>query len=279
MRSRSAAGAAARSVFGPARARHGFDVQWLADGAVRERYGFDAAAAILNRPAAGVDPYRFAMALLRRMERGGVGVFDRTRVEAIEPGARDVRLRMDTGAGIAAKHVVLAAGYATQQWLPKRVAKNRSSYALISDPLDPGPLEAFKTTMAWETARPYLYFRITSDNRLLAGGEDDAVDIPARRDKRVPKKAAKLLDRMHGLLPDAAIVSAFSWAGTFAETSDGLPFFGPHRAMGPRVQYAMAYGGNGITYSMLGAGLLRALVERRPHPLARLFSFARVGAD
>jgi glycine/D-amino acid oxidase-like deaminating enzyme len=84
---------------------------------------------------------------------------------------------------------------------------------------------------------------------------------------------------MHRLFPDAAIVPAFSWAGTFAETADGLPFFGPHASLGPRVHFAMAYGGNGITYSRLGAGLLRARVERRGHPLARLFSFARVGAD
>ena len=38
----------------------------------------------------------------------------------------------------------------------------------------------------------------------------------------------------------------------------------------------MAYGGNGITYSMLGAGLLRAGIERRRHPLARLFGFDRL---
>jgi glycine/D-amino acid oxidase-like deaminating enzyme len=38
----------------------------------------------------------------------------------------------------------------------------------------------------------------------------------------------------------------------------------------------MAYGGNGITYSMVGAGLLRALIERRQHPLAALFSFERL---
>jgi glycine/D-amino acid oxidase-like deaminating enzyme len=38
----------------------------------------------------------------------------------------------------------------------------------------------------------------------------------------------------------------------------------------------MAYGGNGITYSMLGAGLIRALIERRRHRLASLFSFARL---
>ena len=41
--------------------------------------------------------------------------------------------------------------------------------------------------------------------------------------------------------------------------------------------FAMAYGGNGITYSVLGAGLLRALIERRAHPLANaLFSFDRL---
>ncbi len=262
-----------------ARERNGFEVEWLDRDAVRERYGFDAPAAIRNRPAAGVDPYRFALRLLRRVAKSGARVFDRTRIAAIEPRSRDVLLRAADGACIVARHVVLAAGYATQQWLPRKVAKNRSSYAVISDPLDAGVLAAFERTMAWETARPYLYFRITRDRRLLAGGEDDAVDIPARRDRRVPAKAEKLLQRMHRLFPDAAIVPAFSWAGTFAETSDGLPFFGPHASLGPRVQFAMAYGGNGITYSWLGAELLRARVERRGHPLARLFSFARVGAD
>jgi len=43
------------------------------------------------------------------------------------------------------------------------------------------------------------------------------------------------------------------------------------------VLFALAYGGNGITYSMLGAGLMRAQIERRPHPLTALFSFARLG--
>lgn len=261
------------------RRRHGFDVEWLGENDVRERYGFDAPAAILNRPAAGVDPYRFALRLLQRVAKSGGHVFDRTRVAAIEPRSRDVGLRTERGPSIYAKHVVLAAGYATQRWLPEKVAKNRSSYAVISDPLDAGVLDAFESTMAWETARPYLYFRITPDNRLLVGGEDDAIDIPAQRGRRVPKKAAKLLQRMHGMFPGAEIVPAFSWAGTFAETEDGLPFFGPHATLGPRVHYAMAYGGNGITYSALGAGLLRARMERRRHPLARLFSFSRVGAD
>lgn len=262
-----------------ARARHGFDVEWLDGDDVRERYGFDAPAAILNRPAAGVDPYRLTWRLLHGLRRAGAAVFDRTRIEAIEPRARDVVLRTADGMSIVARQVVLAAGYANQQWLPRKVAKNRSSYALISDPLDAGAMQPLRSTMAWETARPYLYFRITTDGRLLVGGEDDAVDIPARRDRRVEAKADRLLRRMRDLFPGVQIAPGFSWAGTFAETEDGLPFFGPHAALGPRVHFAMAYGGNGITYSMLGASLLRALVERRRHPLAKLFSFARVGAD
>ena len=71
------------------------------------------------------------------------------------------------------------------------------------------------------------------------------------------------------------MVPAFAWGGTFAETKDGLPWFGPHPQHGPRVLFAMAYGGNGITYSMLGAGLLRATIERRAHPLKALFGFER----
>ena len=78
------------------------------------------------------------------------------------------------------------------------------------------------------------------------------------------------------MFPQLRLQPAFAWAGTFAETEDGLPFFGPHPQHGPRVHFAMAYGGNGITYAMIGATLLRALIERRKHPLAALFSFGRL---
>ena len=76
-------------------------------------------------------------------------------------------------------------------------------------------------------------------------------DIPVRRDRMVDRKAATLQRKVDRL-------------------------FGRHPQYGPRVLFALAYGGNGITYSMLGAGLLRAQIERSPHPLTGLFSFARL---
>ncbi|MCD9027370.1 FAD-binding oxidoreductase [Luteimonas sp. BDR2-5] len=259
-----------------ARVRHGFDIAWLPHAAVRERFGFDAPAALLSRLGARVDPYRFAYRLLMRLEKRGTAVFDRTTIDAIQATARGVTLETVDGLQLRARHVVLAAGYANQRWLKAGVARNRSSYAFITDPLAPGALGPLADTLVWESARPYLYLRSTGDGRLLVGGEDDGIDVPARRDARVEKKARTLLKKVQGLWPDLALQPAFSWAGTFAETADGLPFFGPHPDSGPRVHFAMAYGGNGITYSMLGAGLLRAGIERKRHPLAALFGFRRL---
>ena len=258
------------------RARHGFDMEWLERGEVRERFGFDAPAAILSSLAARIDPYRMAYRLLARVEKNGGTVHDRTAIKTLDTTPRGVSLRTDSGATIRAKHVVQAAGYANQHWLKQSVAQNRSSYAFITDPIDAEALGPLRDTMMWESARPYLYLRSTGDGRLLVGGEDDAVDIPARRDRRVEKKARILQKKVASLFPGLKIKPAFSWAGTFAETEDGLPFFGPHAQHGKRIHFAMAYGGNGITYSMIGAGLIRALIERRKHPLSALFSFDRI---
>lgn len=257
------------------RLRHGFAVEWLERAALQARTGIRAPGAILSTTAARMDPYRFAIRLLHKLQRAGTAVHDRTCVTRIEPGARSVSLHTDGGARVHARHVVMAAGYASQGWLRRRVARNSSSYAFVSDPLPPDALGPLANLLVWESARPYFYFRSTNDHRLIVGGEDDVIDIPARRDRRVQRKTRKLLTRMQRMFPHLALKPAFLWAGTFAETTDGLPFFGPHPQYGPRVLFAMAYGGNGITYAMVGAQLLRALIERRAHPLRELFGFGR----
>lgn len=258
------------------RKQHGFPVRWLNRAALKDQYQLTAPAAILSLEAARIDPYRLASRLLRRMQRKGARVFDRTQVEAIKASPRSVRLTTESGLSVKAKHAVIASGYEAQCWLRERVAKNLSSYAYITDPLDRAELGWLADTLLWESSRPYIYMRSTGDGRLLVGGEDDDNDIPKRRDCRVDRKAATLQRKIARLFPHLQARPAFAWAGTFAETSDGLPLFGPHPQYGPRVLFALAYGGNGITYSMLGAGLLRAQIECRKHPLTSLFSFARL---
>lgn len=258
------------------RLRHGLQVELLERDELQGRYGIDSPVAILSHQAARIDPYRMAYRVLARLQKRGSRVLDRTRIESIQATSRGVVLRTTEGHTIRAHHLVLAAGYANQKWLKKKVAQNRSSYAFITDPIDDQALGQLKGTMVWESARPYLYMRSTGDGRLLVGGEDDSVDVPSKRDARVEKKARTLSRKVAGLFPHLPLTPAFAWAGTFAETRDGLPFFGAHPQHGQRVHFAMAYGGNGITYSMLGAGLLRASIEKRKHPLRALFGFGRL---
>lgn len=258
------------------RSRHGFAVDWLDAAGVAEEFGFNAPGAILSTPAASMDPYRMSYRLLIRLLARGAQVHDRCRIDEVETSTRRVQLRTADGLRIECKHLVVATGYAAQQWLRQRVARNRSSYAFVTDPLPADALAQLRDTLLWETARPYLYLRATADQRLLVGGEDDAIDLPLRRDAQVDRKAQRLATKVGKLFPQLAMTPTFAWAGTFAETEDGLPFFGPHPQWGPRVHFAMAYGGNGITYSMLGAGLIRAAIERRQHRLAELFSFQRL---
>ena len=257
------------------RKRHGFDVEWLDAARLRERYGFSAAAAGRLTMAAALDPYRLTARLLQRLHRGGSEIYERSGVEAIEAGRRDVRLRTRDGCVVRAARVVVAAGYASQRWLRQRVARNRSSYAFVSEPIAAAALGPLRDTLLWESSRPYLYLRGTRDGRLIVGGEDDALDLPARRDRRVARKACRLLARAQALFPQLPLQPAFCWGGTFAETRDGLPYFGAHPQYGPRVLFALAYGGNGITFSVIGAQLLRALIERRAHPLRTVFGFGR----
>ncbi len=259
------------------RKQHGFPVRWLDRKTLRDEYRLGAPGAILSSVAARVDPYRLASRLLRRMQRQGARVFNRTQVASIAASTGTVQLTTDKGVLITARHAVIASGYEAQGWLRQRVARNASSYAYVSDPVERAELGWLASTLLWESARPYLYLRSTDDGRLLVGGEDDNRDIPARRDRRVESKAETLQRKLSRLFPQLDAKPAFAWAGTFAETSDGLPLFGCHAQYGSRVLFALAYGGNGITYSMLGAGLLRAQIEGRQHPLTRLFAFSRLG--
>ncbi|HEY3520331.1 MAG TPA: FAD-dependent oxidoreductase [Rhodanobacteraceae bacterium] len=256
-----------------ARSASGFDVEWLDGSALSERFGLCAPAAILSRPAAHVDPYRFTHRLLARLCAKGLRVFDRCEVVEWKPDAGALEIRVETGARLRAQRLVVASGYESQAFLPQRVAVDHSSYAFVSEPLQ---LQAeFARCIGWETARPYLYWRSTDDGRLIVGGEDDLIDIPALRDRRIPRKMERLLARLHELMPDLQPEIGFAWAGTFAETENGLPFFGAHPQLDPRVLFAMAYGSNGITYSAIGAHILTDAVRGEPHPLAALFGFGR----
>ncbi len=128
--------------------------------------------------------------------------------------------------------------------------------------------------MIWETARPYFYARRTDDGRALIGGADTEFSTDHARDGLLGRKVEQLVARFKELFAQAELIPEYAWAGTFAETSDGLAYIGqpPGR---PRANFALGYGGNGITFSMIAAKLIADLIAGRPNPDEAVFRFGR----
>jgi hypothetical protein len=128
-----------------------------------------------------------------------------------------VRLKTEEGCTLCAAHLVLATGYESQEFLPRKVALLKSTFAIASEPVSAFP-GWWRRCLLWETARPYLYLRTTPDRRILVGGDDVSFRDGDRRDRLVASKADHLVERFRKLFPQIPLKVDYRWAGTFGET-------------------------------------------------------------
>lgn len=253
---------------------HGFDVALWNRRRLRRECDLPHSAALLSRGAAQLDPYLLTHSLLAGGTARGLQVFDRTTVLSVRHDARTGwRLRTSAGAEVRARKLVLAAGYESQNHLRKAYGQLHSTYALITEPLEE-LLGWPEGRLLWDTASPYTYLRTTHDHRVIIGGADEAFRDPQARDALLPAKTALLLRRLHRWLPRLRATPAYAWTGTFAVTRDSLPYIGASPES-PDTYVALGYGGNGVLFSMLAAGIIRDLHLGRPNADADLFRFDR----
>jgi glycine/D-amino acid oxidase-like deaminating enzyme len=261
-------------------ARHsiGIECEWLDAHAVRERFGCLRPGAILSPLGAQVDPCRLTRGLMAANQRHGVRLYTRTRVTQISEEPQALRLHTASGHEVVAAHVVVCAGYESLDFLPRVVAQVNNTFALVTEPIE-GPDRPARLPLIWESSRPYLYLRGTPDGRLLVGGADLPFKNAVARDALLPRQVRRLADSYRDLFGKELPAVAFAWAGSFAETEDGLPYIGHVPGMSRRLQFALCFGGNGITYSAHAGDIVRAGIEGRSHPLGDVFGFARLGQD
>jgi glycine/D-amino acid oxidase-like deaminating enzyme len=253
----------------------GLHCEWLDEQSLSKRFGCQRPGAILSALGAQVDPFRLARSVFAANVRHGVRVFARTKVTQIEDGADSLRLHTASGHVVTAGHGVICGGYESLDFLPAGFADINNTFALVTEPLMRREwLEALP--LVWESARPYLYLRSTPDGRLLVGGADVPFKNATARDLLLPRQVGKLTEQYQDLFGEGLPPVAYAWAGSFAETRDGLPLIGRVPGMSPRLQFALCYGGNGITYSVHAGDMVRAGIEGRTHELADIFGFERL---
>jgi glycine/D-amino acid oxidase-like deaminating enzyme len=255
------------------RRAHGFAVDLLTADEVRSRFGLRAPAALWSVGQAEVDCYRLTHGLLAAAARAGARIYDRTDVVKVRRIAGRLELRTDGRCRVRAHRVIWAGGYEMTESIGRRATDLTSTWACATEPV--GAFEPWQERcLIWETARPYFYLRTTDDGRVLLGGEDSRYSRRHTRTRLLTAKTDTLLRRFRRMFPKIAVEAAYSWAGVFAETRDGLPCVGAMRG-DPMTWYALGYGGNGITLGVIAADLLLDAWEGRVNEDAQIFRFSR----
>jgi glycine/D-amino acid oxidase-like deaminating enzyme len=256
-----------------ARQKHKFNVELLERNELHRLFSLDAPCAILNYDAAEVNPRKLTLALVRSAQRKGLKVFSHTKVNAYLRQRKECFLTTDDDFQIRAGHVVSATGYESQQFLKQKAVKLVSSYAIASTPGTKFP-KSCERPVIWESARPYLYARTTVDSRIVAGGEDVNFVNETKRDRLLPSKTRTLERKVRKMFPHISWKVATAWTGTFGESKDGLPYIGPRKDF-PGAQFALGYGGNGITFAAIASLIIPNLISGAKNPDAKIFRFGR----
>lgn len=223
--------------------KHGFPV---------EKNSFNDHLALITDEDAEINPLKFVQALLTEAQQNGAHLFPYT--EVTDSFQEDGGVLLHTSLGdMHADAVIYTTGYETPPVGKRILAAIHRSYVIVTE-----PVVVDLDKMIWETAMPYLYIRITVDNRLIVGGLDEDIAHPPS-EEAIEKHAAKLQKQVEELL-NIKVQVAYSYGATFGESIDNLPFIGAHPTK-KHHYYLLGYGGNGTVYSMMGAKMLAKLLK------------------
>lgn len=258
------------------RQKHKLPVNLLEKKKIKEEYKIKTPGnALINEASAQMDAYRAATGLLAyHIKESGLKVFTHTSIKECIETSDGCIMTTDRGHKIKCGYVIIATGFEAGQFLPQKIMDLTSTYALVSHPVASEHLWPTHC-LIWETADPYLYIRTTDKNRIIVGGEDEKFSDPQRRDSLLRKKTRILERKVRKLFPDLPFETEMVWCGTFSTTKDGLPFIGnwPDKE---RMFFDLGYGGNGITFSMIGAQIICRQLQGMKDERSGIFGYERI---
>ncbi len=257
-----------------ARKKIGMPVRWLEAEEIEKKYEImDSHGGILSEQGGSVDPFQLAHDLLDYNHKKGLKIFDKTDIKKTTYKANGVTVVTEYGTTIKAKKIIYCNGFESTELIKDNFVKLLSTFAIVGEQLEDNQSH-LKDTLFWNTAKPYMYMRTTDDNRLLIGGEDEDFVNPEKRDALLNVKADKLTKYLGKILPNYDFRMDFVWAGTFGETKDGLPYIGKHPNF-ESAYFVLGFGGNGITFSVIGMEMVSEMLKNKKHALSDYFKFRR----
>lgn len=247
--------------------------RFLESGALAARFGIDRTGAIVSRGSAVANPVQLTAALLRRAVARGARILVPADVVEVTPGRSGAKLSLSSGHAVRASHAVFCTGYELLRAVPLRDHRILSTWAIAGQPSAPLPAWLGETVV-WEASDPYLYLRTAADGTLMAGGEDSDAASAHTNATLMRSKSRQIARNVRALLPGVRLSTTHRWAGAFGASSTGLPIIGGVPGL-PRCHVVAGFGGNGITYSVIAADIIRARLSGRRDPDETLYRVHR----
>ncbi|MGD6817477.1 NAD(P)/FAD-dependent oxidoreductase [Metabacillus sp. 113a] len=233
--------------------KHGFSVEWWDEDLIASRYPFSKKAALYYLNDAEMNPLKFVHGLFEAA-KPAAKYFEQTKINGMKRKGQKNHFYTDKGRTIAAKYAIICGGYETLEMKKEKNAVMESTYTIVTNVME--DFEGWhERSLIWESARPYIYLRTTPDNRIIAGGLDEATNIPEERDAKLLNKRDLLIQELNKLFPDYDVKADYYLSALYGGTHDGLPVVGMYENW-PDCFFLMGYGDNGTVYSMVLSKLI-----------------------
>lgn len=249
----------------------GFDVQFI--DSLSNPFEFDIKAGILSKEGGAVlDPFKFTHQLLANAEENGALIYENTLINKIIYKEDYVEAYTEYGHKITCKYIICSTGYDISLFTHKPYGTKYITYNIVTSPLanfDP----QLKEVIIRDNCSPYNYLRMTSDNRIILGGEDEPYEQNIFNTAMAEKKYSILTERLKSLFPSIKndIHIDFKLCGEFISTRDNLGFIGKDN-LHKNLFYCLGYGANGLIFSILGGQYLSKLLKNQEDPEMEIFN-------
>lgn len=236
-------------------------------------YSFNLKAGVLGiGGGAQLDPYLFTHSLLQVAEKNGLKIYENSEVVGINYNESEITAETKYSHKIKGKIIIVATGYNTALFSDRKFGKKYTTYNIVSEPVE--NLDAIiKNVIVRDCEEPYNYFRTTSDNRIIIGGED-TIFLPKINIDKADKKYEMLEKRAKQLFPKYKLHFNYKYCGAFATTNDNIGFLGKD-PKNEKLWYSLGYGANGLLFAILGGMMLSELYSGRKSQDLDLFDVGR----
>lgn len=224
--------------------------------------GFNNAGSIELTEQSKFHPIKFLEALVKICQDLGVQFYENT--EVLSLNSSKTIIAKTKNYVVKAKHAIIA----TYDPLgnPKETFGKKGMYRSYVMELEI-PRNKIPEGTYEDTHTPYHYFRIDkvgAKDRMIVGGEDNRKEI-ALPDR---KNFSALQSYVKQLLGKSKYKIIRKWTGPILEPSDGLALIGEIKT---NQFIATAFSGNGMTYSMISAMIIRDSIFEKPNKWKQLY--------